>query len=147
LAFESYLTCCTFQSKKTADPSSGFPLLLSEEMYQVFDKVCCASPDLVIRKSKRKTALGVAAIPTIHFYFGAESQNDDSSNNGAFHRILLYAVCNFHGVVASSFTLDGKKKSNDAFGRNLGKGVKVVTVQGGVVLSPELKLLDYVGTS
>ena len=145
-AFETYITSCILQSKKSAvPPSAGFPPLLSDEVYTVFSKVFCSCPDLVIKKNKRKMTQGSSVIPTIHFYFADESKCADEKRNGAFYRILLYAVCNFHGLVASSCTLDGKRKSICA-GRNFSKGVKLVTVQSGVVLGLDLKLLDIVSS-
>lgn len=142
-AFETYITSCISQSKKSAlPPSAGFPPLLSDEMYAVFDKVFCASPDLVMRKNKRKMSQGSSVIPTIHFYFADESKCGNEKRNGAFYRILLYAVCTFHGLVASSCILDGK--NSNCAGRNFSKGVKLVTVQSGVVLGLDLKLLDIV---
>ena len=145
-AFETYITSCVLQSKKSAvPPSAGFPPLLSDEVYTVFSKVFCSCPDLVIKKNKRKMTQGSSVIPTIHFYFADESKCADEKRNGAFYRILLYAVCNFHGLVASSCTLDGKRKSICA-GRNFSKGVKLVTVQSGVVLGLDLKLLDIVSS-
>ena len=150
-AFEAYLTSCILQSKKTVIPSCGFPPILSMDTYQVLDKVLCAPPDLVIKKNKIKTAQGVSTIPSIHFYFSdsPERAKDDNHfngarKNGAFYRILLYAVCNFHGLVASSCTLDGKKKKPHGFCGRSGDRVKVVTVQSGVVLGPELKLLSFI---
>jgi hypothetical protein len=140
-AFEAYITSCILQSKKSVIPSAGFPPLLSDEVYQIFDEIFCASPDMVLKKNKRKSTHGTAVVPSIHFYFADES-NSDTKRNGAFYRILLYAVCNFHGLVASSSTLDGRKKH--VMRKGLDKGVKVVTVQGGVVLGLDLKLLDFV---
>jgi hypothetical protein len=144
-AFERYILSCILQSKKSVVPSAGFPPLLADEEYQVFGKIFCAAPDLVIKRSKRKTSHGASVVPTIHFYF-ADDSNEDEKRNGALYRILLYAVCNFHGLVASSSTLDGKLKGYSGR-KNLGKGVKVVTVQGGVVLGLDLKLLGFVGSS
>eukprot|EP00804_Cyclotella_cryptica_P000771 CCRYP_001043-RB/>CCRYP_001043-RB protein AED:0.13 eAED:0.13 QI:218/1/1/1/1/0.66/3/0/529 len=139
-AFEAYLISCTFQSKKSVVPSCGFPPLLSVDTYQVLEKVLCAPPDLVIKKNKNKTTQGVSTIPSIHFYFadGPGRAQDDTTNNnncrnnGAFYRILLYAVCNFHGLVASSYALDGNKKKPRGFRGNRGDSVKIVTVQSGV---------------
>jgi hypothetical protein len=143
-AFEKYIVSCILQSKKTVVPSAGFPPLLADEEYQVFEKIFCAAPDLVMKTSKRKTSHGCYVIPSIHFYF-ADDSNEDEKRKGAFYRILLYAVCNFHGLVASSCALDGKTKEY-SLRKNLGKGVKVVTVQSGVVLGLDLKLLDFVNS-
>jgi hypothetical protein len=97
-------------------------------------------------------------IPTIHFYFPMEDVQNEKGDNGssistsrrssAFHRILLYAVCRFHGLETSSFVkkrggnnnLQGRRVQYDVEG-----SVKVVTVQGGVLLAPSVKLLDYLG--
>jgi hypothetical protein len=95
-----------------------------------------------MKKSKQKMLHGSkAVIPSIHFYF---DNDGDEKRNGAFYRILLYAVCNFHGVVASSCTLDGEKKSR--VGKDLSMGLKIVTVQSGIVMGMDLKLLDFVGS-
>lgn len=121
------------------------------DIYQVLDKVLCAPPDLVIKKNKTETAQSVSTIPSIHFYFsdGPEAAREDNQCNGArkngpFYRILLYAVCNFHGLVASSCTLDRKKKEPRGFRGRRGDCIKVVTVQSGVVMGPELKLLSFI---
>lgn len=142
--FEAYITSCIFESKKSIIATAGFPTLLPQDMYKIFDTIFCAPPHLVIKNNKKKVSREVAVIPSIHFYFADESHGADKKRNGAFYRILLYAVCNFHGLVASSFTLDGKKKSYGS--QKLSKGVKVVTVQSGIVLGKDLKLLDFVGS-
>jgi hypothetical protein len=93
-------------------------------------------------------------IPTIHFYFPTEDQEEGSSRrSSAFHRILLYAVCQFHGLETSSSVVveanwkrdnvrkRGKRRQHDVKG-----SVKVVTIQGGVLLAPHTKLLDFVCT-
>lgn len=107
-------------------------------------------------------------IPTIHFYFPAEDDNSSSSSRkSAFHRILLYAVSQFHGLETSSSVIapakeksvNKKKKQKDHRGNDATKrrgakqqrqqsdakgSIKVVTVQGGVLLAPSVKLLDCV---
>lgn len=140
--FERYIASCVFQSKKSVVPSAGFPPLLTNEEYELFNQIFCASPDMVIKKNKRKSAHGASVIPSIHFYF-ADDCNNEVKRSGAFYRILLYAVCNFHGLVASSSTLDGN--TSNGLRKGLGKGVKVVHVQSGIVLGLDLKLLDFVG--
>ena len=145
-AFETYITSCVFQPKKYVDPSAGFPPLLSDDTYAIFNKIFSAPPNLVIKKSKRKASHGRAIIPCIHFYFDDESNGAESKRSGSFNRILLYAVCNFHGLIASSRALDGKNNSRSS-GRDSEKGVKVVTVQSDAVLGIDLKLLDFVDCS
>jgi hypothetical protein len=141
-AFEIYITSCIFQSKKAVVPSAGYPPLHSQEVYKVLDNIVSALPDLVMKQSKQKMLhRSKAVIPSIHFYF---DNNGDKKHNGAFYQILLYAICNFHGLVASSCTLDGKKKSR--VGKDLNMGLKIVTVQSGIVIGMDLKLLDFVGS-
>lgn len=147
-AFETYITSCVFKPKKSVDPSAGFPPLLSDELYAVFNEIFCAPPNIVIKKSKRKVSHGVAVVPSIHFYFHDESNDAETKRNGSFNRILLYAVCNFHGLVASSHTLDGRNNGKSSVkNEKLRKGVKVVTVQSDVILGIDLKLLDFVNCS
>ena len=159
----------------------GYPPLQSESVYDVFEDILASPPRIVIREKQSSSSstnynqrrsgkvlpttkkevsdmnkCGVL-IPTIHFYFPTEGQDGSSSRrSSAFHRILLYAVCQFHGLETSSFVIPEKKKvdKNGRRGKGQqkqkcdGKGasMKVVTVQGGVLLAPSVKLLDYVCT-
>ena len=161
----------------------GFPPLQSQSVYDVFEDILASPPRIVIREKQSSSSstnysnnkrrggkvpttktevsemnkCGVL-IPTIHFYFPTEGQDGSSRRSSAFHRILLYAVCQFHGLETSSFVVPEKKlKEVDKNGRR-GKGkqkqtheskgasMKVVTVQGGVLLAPSAKLLDFVCT-
>ena len=109
-------------------------------------------------------------IPTVHFYFSADTTttvfdgSSDGERSSAFHRILLYSVCQFHGLFVSSSIIDNSNSSSSSRGRKKtnntntnkrqgGKGEggrknrcieKVVTIQTGVMLAPTLRLLDYV---
>ena len=63
----------------------------------------------------------------------------------AFCRILLYAVCQFHGLVSSSSLMSSNGKHHiRKSSKKQGGAIKMVTVQGGVLLAPSLKLLDHV---
>ena len=194
-AFESYLVSLALHSsnrdndgKDDNDCMMGYPPLQSQNVYDIFDEILASSPRIVIRDKKSgyhhnnrcrdgsgggselntdMNKFGVL-IPTIHFYFPAEDDNSSSSRKSAFHRILLYAVSQFHGLETSSSVIaPDKKKSgnkkkkqkdhrgNDAATRrrsgkqqrqqNDAKGsIKVVTVEGGVLLAPSVKLLDCI---
>ena len=167
------------------DLEMGFPPLQSQSVYDVFEDILASPPRIVIREKQSSSSstnylnnkrrggkvlpttkeevsemnkCGVL-IPTIHFYFPTEGQDGSSRRSSAFHRILLYAVCQFHGLETSSFVIPEKKKLKkvDKNGRR-GKGqqkqkcdgkgasMKVVTVQGGVLLAPSATLLDFVCT-
>ena len=153
----------------------GFPPLQSQSVYDVFDEILASPPRIVMRNKKSSssynynnqrhgkattsTAATVKAesdinecgvlIPTIHFYFPTKDQDGSSKRSSAFHRILLYAVCQFHGLETSSSERDNvcrrgqlqQQKQRDVEG-----SAKVVTVQGGVLLAPSVKLLDCVCT-
>ena len=170
-AFESYLV-----SLAIAGPdhdvvvSEGYPPRQPQSAYDIFAEIFSGPPKVVIRRKKQHRAsssarngkhLHAVMVPTVHFYFSAAgnhgSKVDGSGGGGsqqkgqdksAFYRILLYAVCQFHGLESSSSMIaSDKKKKKPRDGHNRGDhehgAVKVVTVQGGVMLAPELKLLDY----
>ena len=163
----------------------GFPPLQSQALYDVFGDILAIPPRIVIRDKQadnnnncnnNKRRIGKVPttkekvsevnkcgvlIPTIHFYFPTEGGEDGSSRrSSAFHRILLYAVCQFHGLeTSSSVVLPEKKKKlkmeNNGRRRRgqqkqkhdvKGASMKVVTVQGGVLFAPSVKLLDFVCT-
>jgi hypothetical protein len=195
-AFESYLVSLALDSSNKDnndnddDCMMGYPPLQSSGVYDIFNEILVSPPRIIIRDKKSgyhhnnrrhdgsvsgselstdMNKFGVL-IPTIHFYFPAEDDNSSSSSSrkSAFHRILLYAVSQFHGLETSSSVIaPDKKKSgnkkkqkqkdhrgNDATKRRGGnqqrqqndaKGsIKVVTVQGGVLLAPSVKLLDCI---
>ena len=164
-AFESYLVSLALagSKKEVEQPTIGYPPRQPQYVYDIFDKLFCKPPKVVIRHKKHnKTVplqsscanLHAVVIPTVHFYFPAEdTTTKDTKTNGqvkpssAFYRILLYAVCQFHGLESSSTVIAPRKKKKDGKGgRSNSKhedAVKSVTVQGGVLLAPNLKLLDY----
>lgn len=63
----------------------------------------------------------------VRFYF------DSESSTGGFHRLLLHAVCQFHGLNAVSTTvgLNGKSKS------------RLLTVSGSSLSGPHVRLVDH----
>ncbi len=109
-------------------------------------------------------------VPTVHFYFETDDDNGDGNRkyssdrgrsgkggvdggstsdvgkkcNSAFHRILLYAVCQFHGLESTSSTIqpNWKRRSGQHNSGKRGVTTKVVTVQGGWLLAPSFKMLD-----
>ena len=157
-----------------------YPPIQSKEVYDVFHKVLSRSPKIVFKSTtiipststitSSSSSMTACWIPTVHFYFSTDTTTssvvDGSSDGGArssaFHRILLYSVCQFHGLVVSSSIIDnssssrggGTKKTNTNTNKRQGeKGEvgkknwcieKVVTIQAGVMLAPTLRLLDYV---
>lgn len=64
----------------------------------------------------------------VRFYFDSESAT------GGFHRLLLHAVCQFHGLNAVSTTvcLNGNAKS------------RLLTVSGSNIAGPHVRLVDHV---
>ncbi|KAL7529149.1 hypothetical protein ACHAXR_002818 [Thalassiosira sp. AJA248-18] len=171
-AFESYLVSLALAgSKKDIDPSvsmMGYPPQQPQCVYDLFDRILSSPPRVVIRNRKHKVVasswngsnvLQAVVVPAVHFYFPAEYDTNDSTSkddgqakpNSAFYRILLYAVCQFHGLESSSTIIvpnrNGKKKKKKRGSNKGGGDVKVVTVQGGVLLAPALKLLDCVSFS
>ena len=164
--FESYLVslALNYETVDGDDVEKGYPPLQPQSVYDLFNDILTSPPRIVIRNKRVKKAgkkttakeglvdmnnCGVL-IPTIHFYFPTEGQDGSSKRSSAFHRILLYAVCQFHGLETSSNVVsekkakrDGKKKKKDGDGKG---SVKVVTVQSGVLLAPDMKLLDFVCT-
>ena len=114
-----------------------------------------------------RVLLSAALVPSVHFHFAAENDhesrgcgNEDDADrrrvgrSSAFHRILLHSVCQFHGLESSSSVVRPSRRGGvagdrgDKFARRDVRGgggaEKVVTVQGGVLLAPALKLLDHV---
>lgn len=175
-SFEAYLVSLALAgSKKEVIDSStiGYPPLHSDDVYQLFDTILASPPKVVIRKtthyrkssSTHEKCEHAVLVPTVHFYFPEniviENGNNESGNeepqqskSTAFYRILLYAVCQFHGLESSSTIMKnsngaggggGKRRSGQRCGMKKKEGViKVVTVHGGVLLAPGMRLLDFV---
>ena len=128
------------RSKEVMDKDDGivsieldFPPLQSQSVYDIFEDILASPPQIVIREKQPSSSstnynqrrggkvpttkkevsdmnkCGVLT-PTIHFYFPTEGQDGSSRRSSAFHRILLYAVCQFHGLETSSFVVPEKKK-------------------------------------
>jgi len=158
------------------DIELGFPPLQSQVVYDVFEDILAGPPRIVMRNKQSSSSnnncnnqrIGKAAaatevsdmnkcgvlIPTTHFYFPTEGQDGSSRRSSAFHRILLYAVCQFHGLETSSSVVpekklkrdNGRRKGQQKQNREVKGSMKVVTVQAGVLLAPSTKLLDFVCT-
>ena len=174
-SFESYLiSLALVGSKKDVVPTVGYPPLQSQQTYDLFDKVLSSPPKIVMRSRSRhnhsaflhssdRQKVHAVCIPTVHFYFEADGDNqgrnskrgsgrgstvagggnDGKNCNSAFYRILLYAVCQFHGLDSTSSFVTSNGKSPSRKGGNAGcTTTKVVTVQGGWLLAPSLKILD-----
>jgi len=183
--FESYLVSLALHSKLMTGNDDdnvelGFPPLQPQAVYDVFQDILASPPRIVMRNKQSSSSnnncnnqrIGKASaaaakevsdmnkcgvlIPTTHFYFPTEGQDGSSRRSSAFHRILLYAVCQFHGLETSSSVVPDKKLKRDDNGRRKGQqqkqnrnvkgSMKVVTVQSGVLLAPSIKLLDFVCT-
>mmetsp|Transcript_6272 Transcript_6272/g.8923 ORF Transcript_6272/g.8923 Transcript_6272/m.8923 type:complete len:636 (-) Transcript_6272:1431-3338(-) len=181
--FESYLVSLALHSKLMTgndddDIEVGFPPLQPQVVYDVFQDILAGPPRIVMRNKQSSSsnnncnnqriskAASAAAkevsgmnkcgvlIPTIHFYFPTEGQDGSSRRSSAFHRILLYAVCQFHGLETSSSVVpekklkrdNGRRKGQQKQNREVKGSMKVVTVQSGVLLAPSIKLLDFVCT-
>lgn len=158
-SFEQYLVSLALvDSGKDINPSSlGYPPQQPQETYDLFDGIFSRPPKIVMRSktsrhrstSNNSNELNAVLIPTVHFYFAAEdSVNSDDGqvkSSSAFCRILLYAVCQFHGLVSSSSLLSSNGKHHiRKSSKKQSMAIKMVTVQGGVLLAPTLKLLDHV---
>ena len=157
-AFESYLVSLALAgSKKEIDFSAGYPAQQSQNVYDLFDTIFSSPPKIVMRnKGRHKVSnntkhLHAVMVPTVHFYFASDEKAGSGSGNdngqvksSAFYRILLYAVCHFHGLETASTVMAPKGKQRSGKGKNMQGGIKVVTVQGGLLLCPSLKILDYV---
>lgn len=166
MAFESYLISLALSgSKHDVTPSMGYPPRQPQHVYEIFDKIFCNPPKVVIRNKHHrhhiKSAISpslqsyAVLVPTVHFYFPADDNNGQQQSaegvrSSAFYRILLYAVCQFHGLESSSTVIAPKKNKQTGKQKRRGSqqaqergGMKVVTVQGGVLLAPVLKLLDH----
>eukprot|EP00985_Skeletonema_marinoi_P002540 scaffold1048_cov135-Skeletonema_marinoi.AAC.11 len=159
----------------------GFPPLQPQAAYDVFQDILASPPRIVMRNKLSSSSnnnnnncnnqrMGKAAsatakevsdmnkcgvlIPTVHFYFPTEGQDGSSRRSSAFHRILLYAVCQFHGLETSSSVVpekklkreNGRRRGQQNQNREVKGSMKVVTVQAGVLLAPSIKLLDFVCT-
>jgi hypothetical protein len=174
-SFESYLiSLALVGSKKDVVPTAGYPPLQSQQTYDLFDTVLSSPPKIVMRSRSRhnhsallhssdRQKVHAVCIPTVHFYFEVDDDNqgrnskrgsgrgstvagggnDGKNCNSAFYRILLYAVCQFHGLDSTSSFVTSNGKSPSRKGGNAGcTTTKVVTVQGGWLLAPSLKILD-----
>ena len=155
-AFEQYLVSLALEDSEKG--SLGYPLLQPQETYDLFAKIFSRPPKIVMRsKTSRHTSssnnnsneLNAVLIPTVHFYFTTDDSvtSDDGQvkSSSAFCRILLYAVCQFHGLVSSSSLMSSNGKHHIRKSSKKQSGaIKMVTVQGGVLLAPALKLLDHV---
>lgn len=122
-AFESYLVSM----------AGGSSLVDEGDVMGVLEKVLIRLPTvskkqfLISDEGKEDTKFRGMFIPPIQFHF--PDGDDSQRKSGAFHRILLHAICQFHGLEASSLT-----QSNS----------RIVTIQGGVFLAPTLRLQDYI---
>ncbi|KAL7539015.1 hypothetical protein ACHAWF_006270, partial [Thalassiosira exigua] len=167
-AFESYLVSLALTSSNgdVLAPSEGYPPKQPRSTYDLFDEVLAAPPRVVVRSRGRVSDRGsdcgadpsrAALVPTVHFRFPAEDRTDRGGRvrSSAFHRILLHAVCRFHGLESSSSAdvrrgaprREREARRGEGQGGSRGEGGgggKTVTVQGGVLLAPTLKLLDCV---
>ena len=155
-AFEQYLVSLALESSDKG--SLGYPLLQPQETYDMFAKIFSRPPKIVMRSktsrhrssSSNNSKLNAVLIPTVHFYFAADdsvTSDDDGQvkSSSAFCRILLYAVCQFHGLVSSSSLMSSNGKHHiRKSSKKQGGAIKIVTVQGGVLFAPALKLLDHV---
>ena len=158
-AFEQYLVSLALaDSGNDINPSNlGYPPQQPQKAYDMFTKIFSRPPKIVMRSKTRHRSsssnnsneLNAVLIPTVHFYFTADDSvaSDDGQvkSSSAFCRILLYAVCQFHGLVSASSLMssNGKHHIRKSSKKQDG-GIKMVTVQGGVMLAPSLKLLDHV---
>lgn len=164
-SFEEYLVSLALAgSKKDVKSSSlGYPPQQPQHTYDMLARVFSSSPKIIMRsktmrhRSSHSNTSHAVLIPTVHFYFSADEDagscssnssgnnaNDGQVKSSAFCRILLYAVCQFHGLESSSSFLTSKGKHRSKRSSKKQGGSKVVTVQGGVLLAPHLKLLDHV---
>jgi hypothetical protein len=66
-------------------------------------------------------------LTTARFYF------DSESSTGGFHRLLLHAVCHFHGLNAASSNIELDKMP-----------VRLLTVTGKELAVQDIKLTDYI---
>lgn len=158
-AFETYLVSLALTKSKKDVSSLGYPPEQPQQVYDLFGDILASPPHVVLRKKTRKSSKHETQhphgllIPTIHFYFPAtnsigsntKQHEEGHATSSAFYRILLYAVCEFHGLVSSS-TFMTAKRAEGRRGNGSEEGVKVVTVQGGLLMAPSLKLLDYIDT-
>lgn len=155
-AFEQYLVSLALESSDK--DSLGYPPLQPQEVYDLFAEIFSRPPKIVMRSktsrhrssSSNNSKLNAVLIPAVHFYFAAEERvtSDDNGqvkSSSAFCRILLYAVCQFHGLVSSSSLMSSNGKHHiRKSSKKQGEAIKMVTVQGGVMVAPALKLLDHV---
>ena len=164
-SFEEYLVSLALAGSKKDVKSSSlcYPPQQPQHTYDMLAKVFSSSPKIIMRsktmrhRSSHGNTSHAVLIPTVHFYFSADedtgsrssSNSGNNADNGqvkssAFCRILLYAVCQFHGLESSSSFVTSKGKHRSRRSSKKQGGSKVVTVQGGVLLAPFLKLMDHV---
>jgi len=153
-AFEQYLVSLTLEISDKG--SLGYPPQQPQETYDLFAKIFSRPPKIVMRSktsrhrssSSNNSELNAVLIPTVHFYFATDdnvTSDGQVKSSNAFCRILLYAVCQFHGLVSSSSLMSSNGKHHiRKSSKKQGGAIKMVTVQGGVMVAPSLKLLDHV---
>lgn len=154
------------QSQQTYDL---FDKVLSSPPRIVMRSKARQNNDGALLNSSSRHKMHAVLVPTVHFYFATDDDDQDGKSkrgsrrgkfgnggggedgsdsmkkcNSAFHRILLYAVCQFHGLESTSSVIQPTYTSQ--YGKRNGEkgGVtkKVVTVQGGWLLAPSIKVLD-----
>ena len=86
------------------------------------DKVLKQRPRITLTQAKKKR---------IQYYF------DSKSPTGAYHRLLLHAVCKFHGL--NSVSSDASSVTNNKLKRT---DARILTVTGSCLL-PQSRLVDY----
>eukprot|EP00569_Conticribra_weissflogii_P004634 CAMPEP_0171336368 /NCGR_PEP_ID=MMETSP0878-20121228/5992_1 /TAXON_ID=67004 /ORGANISM="Thalassiosira weissflogii, Strain CCMP1336" /LENGTH=715 /DNA_ID=CAMNT_0011837829 /DNA_START=61 /DNA_END=2208 /DNA_ORIENTATION=+ len=124
-------------------------------VFDVLRRILAGPPRIVLKNRHPLPRPNCGAVvPTVHFHFsttdedhGADAPSTKNphrrrrqtrkgaSRSGAFHRILLHAVCRFHGLETSSTVRSCRDEKNV---------VKAVAVQGGIMVAPSLRLLDFV---
>ena len=171
-ALEAYLVSLALGQSDEVE--GGYPPLQCDEAYDLFDGIFAEGPRVVLKDRPRDMRLSggdgkggkrgggrvdAVSVPTVHFYFPdmspggsrgkGKNDDDEKGRSAAFHRILLYAICSFHGLETSSSVVtrrSGGKTEKIKRGVNRNderRRMKVVTVQGGILLAPELRVLDH----
>lgn len=172
-ALEAYLVSLALDG--AGEVEGGYPPLQSDAAYDLFYEIFAEGPRVVLKDRPRgviqsrscddgrggergdRGRVDAVSVPTVHFHFpdassggprGNNKTDDERGRSAAFHRILLYAVCAFHGLETSSSVVTRRVggKAEKGKGRTDGgerRRMKVVTVQGGVLLAPGLRVLDH----
>jgi len=109
----------------------------------IIEDVLLKPPIVTRAKSKNENDENTTIITTVQMFFDGESPT------GGFHRLLVHAAAQFHGLNSKSNLVDGiqieeKDGSSGINNRGHRNRARVLTVTGKSVMGKEYKVLDHI---